>query len=102
MIISYLKIVEQINRLESDYESLSNEELVAKTNIFRQKIQNGANIDSILVEAFAVVREASWRVLKLRHFDVQLIGGLAINEGRLAEMATGEGKTLGSITNNFF
>ena len=69
---SYMKVVDQINSLESTYEALTNDELVSKTNIFRQKLQLGADLESIIVEAFAVVREASWRVLKLRHFDVQV------------------------------
>lgn len=69
---SYMKVVDQINSLESNYETLTNDELVLKTSIFRQKLQLGADLESIIVEAFAVVREASWRVLKLRHFDVQV------------------------------
>ena len=91
---SYLKVVDQVNALESNYEKLSNEELVAKTTEFRTRLSQGASLESILVEAFATVREASWRVLQMRHFDVQLIGGMALHDGKLAEMATGEGKTL--------
>jgi preprotein translocase subunit SecA len=90
----YMQEVEKINALEGEYEKLSNEELKAKTGEFQQRLKNGASLDSLLVEAFAVVREASWRVLELRHYDVQLIGGMALHDGRLAEMATGEGKTL--------
>jgi len=86
--------VEKINALEDPFEKLTNEELKAKTTEFRKRLAAGASLDSILVEAFAVVREASWRVLQLRHFDVQLVGGMALHDGRLAEMATGEGKTL--------
>lgn len=91
---AYNKVVEKINALEAEYENLSVENLQAKTEDFRRRLRNGASVDSLLVEAFAVVREASWRVLGLRHYDVQLIGGMALHDGRLAEMATGEGKTL--------
>lgn len=68
----YREIVDKINLLEEPYEKLSDAELKAKTNEFRQRLQNGASLDSVLVEAFAVVREASWRVLQLRHYDVQV------------------------------
>jgi len=91
---TYFQKVEKINALEADYEKLSNEQLRAKTDEFKQRLRQGGTLDSILIEAYAVVREASWRVLELRHYDVQLIGGMALNDGRLAEMATGEGKTL--------
>lgn len=90
----YLKTVDQINALEKKYESVSNEELVGQTDTFKKRLQQGESLDSILPDAFAVAREASWRILQMRHFDVQLIGGLALHDGRLAEMATGEGKTL--------
>jgi len=90
----YLKTVDQINSLEKKYESISNEELIAQTNVFKKRIQQGESLDTILPDAFAVAREASWRILQMRHFDVQLIGGIALHDGRLAEMATGEGKTL--------
>jgi preprotein translocase subunit SecA len=86
--------VEEINRLEPQLERLSDEELKAKTDYFKEQLKNGKTIDDIKVEAFAVVREASKRVLGLRHYDVQLIGGLVLSEGNIAEMATGEGKTL--------
>ena len=86
--------IDTINSLESTIEELSDDELAAKTTEFRSRIQSGASVDSILEEAFAVVREAAWRVLELRHYDVQLLGGLILHDGRLAEMATGEGKTL--------
>ena len=88
------KEVEKINALESEYEKLSDEELKNKTNIFKEKLQNGETLDDILVEAFATVREASKRVLGLRHYDVQLIGGMVLHQGKITEMKTGEGKTL--------
>ncbi|MBI1860604.1 MAG: preprotein translocase subunit SecA [Deltaproteobacteria bacterium] len=87
-------IVTQINALESSLTPLSMEALSAKTGEFRQKLANGAKLDDILPEAFAVVREASRRILNMRHFDVQLIGGMVLHQGRVAEMKTGEGKTL--------
>ena len=88
------KEVEKINALESEYEKLSDEELKNKTNIFKERLQNGETLDDILVEAFATVREASKRVLGLRHYDVQLIGGIVLHQGKITEMKTGEGKTL--------
>ncbi|RXJ02955.1 accessory Sec system translocase SecA2 [Anaerobacillus alkaliphilus] len=88
------KIVAEINALEPTIAELSDEQLKAKTTFFKDQLANGKTIDDIKVEAFAVVREASKRVLGLRHFDVQLIGGLVLNEGNIPEMATGEGKTL--------
>ena len=88
------KEVEKINALESEYEKLSDEELKNKTNIFKERLQNGETLDDILVEAFATVREASKRVLGLRHYDVQLIGGMVLHQGKITEMKTGEGKTL--------
>ena len=88
------KEVEEINALESEYEKLSDEELKNKTNIFKERLQNGETLDDILVEAFATVREASKRVLGLRHYDVQLIGGMVLHQGKITEMKTGEGKTL--------
>lgn len=90
----YQKIVRQINALEADIEALSDAELQAKTPAFKQRVAEGARLDDILPEAFAVCREASKRVLKMRHFDVQLIGGMALHFGKIAEMRTGEGKTL--------
>ena len=90
----YQKIVRQINALEPDIEKLSDVELQAKTPEFKQRIASGGKLDDILPEAFAVCREASKRVLKMRHFDVQLIGGMALHFGKIAEMRTGEGKTL--------
>ena len=88
------KRVDKINSLESAMEKLSDNELKAKTTEFKQRIANGESLDSILEEAFAVVREASKRVFGMRHFDVQLIGGMVLNERCIAEMRTGEGKTL--------
>ncbi|ALQ43169.1 preprotein translocase subunit SecA [Fusobacterium polymorphum] len=88
------KEVEKINALESEYEKLSDEELKNKTNIFKERLQNGETLDDILVEAFATVREASKRILGLRHYDVQLIGGMVLHQGKITEMKTGEGKTL--------
>ncbi|UJF19616.1 preprotein translocase subunit SecA [Vibrio sp. SS-MA-C1-2] len=88
------KIADQINKLEPEFESLADEELKAKTVEFRQRLDDGANLDSLLPEAFATVREASRRVFGMRHFDVQLIGGMVLNDCEIAEMRTGEGKTL--------
>ena len=87
-------LVNKINSLEPEMEKLSDNELRAKTNYFREQLENGKTLDDILPEAFAVVREASKRVLEMRHFDVQLIGGIILHQGRIAEMKTGEGKTL--------
>ena len=89
-----MPIVKKINELESDIEKLSDNELRGKTNELKKKLQEGKTLDDILPEAFAVVREASKRVLGMRHFDVQLIGGIILHQGRIAEMKTGEGKTL--------
>jgi len=88
------KAVAQINALEPDFESLSDEQLQAKTGEFRQRVSEGATTEDLLPEAFATVREASKRVFGMRHYDVQLIGGMVLHEGRIAEMKTGEGKTL--------
>lgn len=87
-------IVEKINSLEEEIQKLSDKELRAKTDEFKNRLNQGETLDDILPEAFAVVREASKRVLGLRHFDVQLIGGIVLHQGRIAEMKTGEGKTL--------
>jgi len=94
LIKQYQKTVRQINALEPQMEKLSDTELQAKTPEFKSRIAGGASLDDILPEAFAVCREAAKRVLKMRHFDVQLIGGMVIHEGKIAEMGTGEGKTL--------
>ncbi|MFZ9574239.1 MAG: preprotein translocase subunit SecA, partial [Limnohabitans sp.] len=90
----YRKTVERINALESSLESLSDDELRGKTDLFRQRLAQGATLDELLPEAFAVVREGSKRVMRMRHFDVQLMGGMALHQGKIAEMRTGEGKTL--------
>lgn len=89
-----MPIVDKINSLEPEMEKLTDKELKAKTAYFKEELANGKTLDDILPEAFAVVREASKRVLGLRHFDVQLIGGIILHQGRIAEMKTGEGKTL--------
>ena len=95
---SYLKKIQtkvaEINNWEAKIKTLDDEQLKAKTAEFRERLAVGAKIDDLLPEAFAVVREASWRLLGQRHFDVQLIGGIALHEGKIAEMRTGEGKTL--------
>ena len=88
------KMVSQINDLEASLKELSDEALAAKTAEFKQRFSQGASSDDLLIETFAVVREASVRTLGLRHFDVQLVGGMVLNEGKIAEMKTGEGKTL--------
>ena len=89
-----MPIVEKINNIEPNIEKLTDEQLKAKTSEFKERLQKGETLDDILPEAFAVVREASKRVLGMRHFDVQLIGGIILHQGRIAEMRTGEGKTL--------
>lgn len=90
----YRKSVKRINELEAEIQALSDEQLQAKTAEFKQRITDGASVNSLLEEAFAVCREASRRVLDMRHFDVQLIGGMVLHSGKIAEMRTGEGKTL--------
>ena len=92
------KMVEKINALEPEYEKLSDEELRGKTEEFKKRLSEGQTLDDILIEAFAVVREGSKRVLKMRHYDVQLIGGIVLHEGKITEMKTGEGKTLVATT----
>ena len=88
------RIAEQVNALEGDFEAMSDEELRGETDRFRERIAGGETLDSLLPEAFAVVREAARRTLGQRHFDVQLMGGAALHQGNIAEMRTGEGKTL--------
>ena len=88
------KVVAKINDMEAQFEALDDDALRAKTGEFRERLAAGESLDALLPEAFAVVREASKRVMGMRHFDVQMIGGLALNTGRIAEMKTGEGKTL--------
>ena len=87
------KIVDKINSLEPTITPLSDEELKAKTDEFRKRIKEGETLDELLPEAFAVVREAAKRTLGQRHYDVQLIGGIVLHRGQIAEMKTGEGKT---------
>ena len=87
-------IINHINNLESQIEKLSDNQLKDKTSYFKEKLKNGKNLNDILVEAFAVVREAAKRTIGQRHFDVQLIGGVCLHQGKIAEMKTGEGKTL--------
>ena len=87
-------MVAAINDLEPELKTFSDADLAAKTQEFKQRLSNGASLDDILIEAFAVCREAARRVLNMRHFDVQLIGGVVLHRGRIAEMKTGEGKTL--------
>jgi preprotein translocase subunit SecA len=90
----YRRVVQQVNALEPQFEGLDDDALKAKTDEFRQRFAKGETLDALLPEAFAVVREGSKRTLKMRHFDVQLMGGMALNDGKIAEMRTGEGKTL--------
>ncbi len=87
-------VVQQINQLEPAFESLSDEALRAKTAEFRERLAQDESLDDLLPEAFAAVREASKRTIGLRHYDVQLIGGIVLHQGKIAEMRTGEGKTL--------
>ncbi|MEC0241428.1 preprotein translocase subunit SecA [Paenibacillus dokdonensis] len=89
-----MKTVDQINKIEPDFTKLTDEQLKAKTEEFRARLEKDETLDDLLPEAFATVREASKRVLGKRHYDVQLVGGMALHEGRIAEMKTGEGKTL--------
>jgi len=90
----YFKRVSIINELEGKYKDLSDEELKREFLAIRDRVKNGEELDNVLNESFAITREASKRVLNMRHFDVQLVGGMVLNEGRIAEMKTGEGKTL--------
>ncbi|MCX7831347.1 MAG: preprotein translocase subunit SecA [Actinobacteria bacterium] len=90
----YWEMVSRINSLEGDFENLTDAELRAKTDEFKERYREGETLDELLFEAFAVVREAAKRTLNMRHFDVQLIGGIVLHEGKIAEMKTGEGKTL--------
>jgi len=94
LVKQYSKRVNKINAIEPEFEALSDEALQAKTAEFKERLQNGETLDDILIEAFAAVREASRRTMGMRHFDVQLIGGMVLNDGKIAEMRTGEGKTL--------
>ena len=92
----YDKLVDRSTTLEAEFEALGDTELRAKTDEFKKRLAEGADLDELLSEAFAVVREASKRTLGLRHFDVQLVGGIVLHQGDIAEMRTGEGKTLAS------
>lgn len=94
MLTQFNSIVDQINALEDQYKTLSDDELKAKTSFFKEQLAAGKTLDDILVDVFATVREVSDRLLGMRHFDVQLIGGVVLHQGRIAEMRTGEGKTL--------
>ncbi|HKK22582.1 MAG TPA: preprotein translocase subunit SecA, partial [Pseudohaliea sp.] len=94
LVKSYAKLVKAINGLEDEYRNKSDEELAAMTPGFRERLANGEPLDSLIPEAFAAVREAADRTVGMRHFDVQLIGGLVLHEGKISEMKTGEGKTL--------
>src|SRR5258708_13774474 len=87
-------LVAAVNAKDPEIEKLSDDQLRGKTAEFRQRLQNGETLDDLMPEAFSVVREAGRRVLKMRHFDVQLIGGVVLHRGKIAEMKTGEGKTL--------
>ena len=89
-----IPIQKKVLALEEDYKKLTDEELQAKTPEFKERLKNGETLDDILPEAFAALREASARVLNMRHFPVQIIGGIVLHQGRIAEMKTGEGKTL--------
>ena len=89
-----LPVIEKIEALDEKFSAMSEKELRGMTHVLKARLENGETLDDILPEAFATVREASWRVLEMKHFKVQLIGGLIIHQGRIAEMKTGEGKTL--------
>jgi len=91
---TYRKTIERINALEAQYEQLTEEQLRGKTQEFKDRVSAGETLDALLPEAFAVVREGSKRVMRMRHFDVQMLGGMALHNGKIAEMGTGEGKTL--------
>ena len=88
------RLASQVDALQEDFEALTDEELQAKTQEFKDRLEEGETLDDILVEAFATVREASWRILRMRPFHVQVMGGIALHQGKIAEMKTGEGKTL--------
>ena len=88
------KLADQVVALGPEYEKLTDDELKAKTGEFKQRIENGETVDDFLLEAFATAREAAWRVLGQKHYHVQIMGGLALHYGNVAEMKTGEGKTL--------
>src|ERR1044071_2146476 len=87
-------IVDQVNDLEPEFEALTNEQLRGKTDEFRRRLREGETLDDLLPEAYAAIREAARRTIEKRHYDVQLIGGIVLHQGKIAEMKTGEGKTL--------
>ncbi|HBE12594.1 MAG TPA: hypothetical protein DCY74_00345 [Clostridiales bacterium] len=89
-----LPIIDRIEALSKKYENMSDAELKGQTSLFKDRLQNGESLDALLPDAFAAVREASFRVLGIKHYRVQLIGGVILHQGRIAEMKTGEGKTL--------
>ena len=91
---TYRKTVDQINALETQYEQLDDDQLRSKTQEFKERVAAGETLDALLPEAFAVVREGSKRIMKMRHFDVQILGGMSLHNGKISEMGTGEGKTL--------
>ena len=88
------KMADQVEALEPKYAVMSDEELKSQTQILKDRLAKGETLDDILFDAFAALREAAWRVLKMKHFRVQIIGGICLHQGRIAEMRTGEGKTL--------
>ena len=90
----YRKTVDRINAMEPQLEGLTDEQLRGKTQEFKARVAAGETLDAVLPEAFAVVREGSKRVMKMRHFDVQMLGGMSLHNGKISEMGTGEGKTL--------
>ena len=90
-------IIQKVNDLENEMSSLNQDQLINKTSEFKERIGNGENLESILPEAFSVVREAAKRTLNQRHFDVQLVGGIVLHEGKIAEMKTGEGKLVATL-----
>ena len=94
LVKQYRKTVTEINNFEASFEALSDEQIKDKASEFRERLKKGETLESLLPESFAVVREASKRALGMRHYDVQLIGGMVLNDGKIAEMRTGEGKTL--------
>ena len=90
----YRNVLAKVNALEAQFEKLSDDGLREKTQEFKERVAKGETLDAILPEAFAVVREGSKRVMKMRHFDVQILGGMSLHNGKISEMRTGEGKTL--------
>jgi preprotein translocase subunit SecA len=101
LLSKYKPQLSQINFIGENYKIFTERELQDKAQELRNRVQKGESKDSIIPEAFALVREATYRILGLRHFDVQLIGGLVLNEGKIAEMKTGEGKTLVALLSSF-